>query len=54
MVFLIPTFVSLSLTDDRDDLEEFCLDQVEAGLNHYLTSTNGNPIVYDTVRPSKV
>lgn len=34
----------------RDDLVEFCVDQVEAGFEEYYQHTNGNPLVYDTVR----
>ena len=34
----------------RDDLLEFCLDQVEDGFHYYLDSSNGNPLVYDKVR----
>ncbi|CAN0416063.1 unnamed protein product, partial [Ascophyllum nodosum] len=33
----------------RDDLEAFCVDQVEAGLAIYTSSSNGNPLVYDTI-----
>ena len=43
-----------ALGHDRDDLTEFCIDEVEAGLALYTTSTNGNPLVYDTVRRTEV
>ena len=43
-----------TLDYDRDDLEAFCVDQVEAGLAIYTSSSNGNPPVYDTVRCTKV
>ena len=41
---------SVCFSKHRDDLLEFCLDQVAEGFDEYLTSTNGNPLVYDTVR----
>eukprot|EP00903_Cladosiphon_okamuranus_P008293 g7980.t1 len=33
----------------RNDLVEPCVDQVEAGFDYYLTHSNGNPLVYDTI-----
>lgn len=31
---------------------EPCVDQAEAGFDQYLTHSNGNPLVYDTVKMS--
>lgn len=35
----------------RDDLVGPCMDQVEAGFDMYLMHSNGNPLVYDKVKP---
>ncbi|CAM9216242.1 unnamed protein product [Ascophyllum nodosum] len=32
----------------RDDLVEFCVDQVEASFDDYIQHNNGNPLVFDT------